>query len=180
MSFAFADRKVEHPLHEESSMLPLDDDRWGHLTTFYGKPEDLPKVLEEWLASIGFDQEDTIYHRDLFDLFLHQATITNAAFAVVPYLVDVCKRGETRFQVEYLTDVALVEARRLQNGVKGNREGTEENPEWLMADYKQAILESRNLADDVIEAEHDEERKRVLVKMKPALHGNAALAWSQW
>ncbi len=160
-------------------MLPLDDDRWGLLTTFFGKPDDLSKVLEEWLASVGFDQEFTTYSRELFDLFLHQGTITNAAFAVVPYLVDVCKRGDTRFQVEYLADVALVEARRLKNGVYANREGTEAYPEWLMSDYKQAILESRELADDVIEAEHNDERKRALVAMKPALHGNAELAFSQ-
>lgn len=49
-----------------------------------------------------------------------------------------------------------------------------------MTDYKKAIIESRNLADDVLEEEHDEERKRGLVAMKPALFGNADLAWSQW
>jgi hypothetical protein len=166
--------------HEGTLMLPLDDDRWGYLTTFFGKPENIPKVIDEWLASIGFDQEDTIYHRDLIDLFLHQATITNAAFAVVPWLVHVCKKGDTRFRVEYLTAVALVEANRLKYGVYGNREGTEVNPGWLMTDYKQAIIEARNLVDDAIEAEHDEERKYGLVAMKPALYGNADLAWSQW
>lgn len=161
-------------------MLPLDDDRWRLLTTFFGEPEDVPKVLGEWLASVGFDQEDTIYRRGLFDFFLHQATITNAAFAVVPWLVHVCKMGNTRFPVEYLTDVALVEANRLTKGVYFNREGTEECPEWLMSDYKQAIIEARNLVDDVIDAEHDEERKRGLVAMKPALYRNVDLAWSRW
>jgi hypothetical protein len=161
-------------------MLPLDDDRWGQLTTFYGKPQDLPVVLAKWLASIGSDQEDTVYRRDLFDLFLHQATITNAAFGVVPWLVDVCAKGKTPYQVEYLTDVALVEANRLKYGVYGNRKGTEETPFWLMSDYHQAIVESRKLADDVIEGEHDGQRKRGLVAMKPALFGNADLAWSLW
>jgi hypothetical protein len=70
-------------------MLPLDDDRWEQLTTFFEKPEDLPKTLAIWLASIGSEQEGTIYREDLLDLFLHQVTITNAAFAVVPWLVDV-------------------------------------------------------------------------------------------
>lgn len=161
-------------------MLPLDDPRWGQLTTFFGEPEDLPKVLDEWLASIGFDQEATIYQRDLFNFFLHQATITNAAFAVVPWLVDVCKKCETRYRVEYLTAVALVEANRLKHGVYWHREGTDVAPDWLMTDYKQAIIESRNLVDEVLEEEHDEERKRGLVAMQPALFGNADLAWSQW
>jgi hypothetical protein len=161
-------------------MLPFDDDRWGRLTTFFGEPENLPKILGEWFASIGLDQEDTIYRRDLLNRFLHQATITNAAFAVVPWLVHVCKSGDTRFRLEYLTDVALVEANRLKHGVYWNRKGTEEYPEWLMSDYKQAIIEARGLADDAIEAEHDVERKRGLVAMMPALYGNADLAWSQW
>ena len=163
-------------------MLPLDDDRWGCLTTFFGEPEDVPKVLRQWLASIATDpeEESTIYRRDLFDLFLHQATITNAAFAVVPWLVDVCKKGETSNRVEYLTDAALVEANRLKYGVYYNREGTDAHPEWLMTAYHQSISEARNLVDEVIEAEPDEERKQGLVAMKPALFGNADLAWSQW
>jgi hypothetical protein len=161
-------------------MLQLDDDRWGYLTTFFGKPDEVPQVLRVWLASIGTDQEDTIYRRDLFDLFLHQATITNAAFAVVPWLVHVCKREKTPWRAEYLTDVALVEANRLKYGVYANREGTEETPAWLMVDYHRAIAEAREIVDDVIESEGDKEWKRGLVAMKPALYGNAELAWSQW
>ncbi len=88
--------------------------RWRELTTFFGTPQELPKVLAQWLASVGFDVEELLYQRDLFHLFLHQATISNAAFAVVPWLVHVCNEGKTRFRVEYLTDVALVEANRLQ------------------------------------------------------------------
>ena len=161
-------------------MLPLADERWGQLTTFFGKPENVPKVLGEWLASIGFDQEETIYQRDLFNLFLHQGTITNVAFAIVPWLVDVAKNGTTTYQVEYLADVAHVEANRLTRGLYFNREGTEETPTWLMSDYHQAIVESRNLVDDTIDAVQNEERKRELVALKPALYGNADLAWSQW
>jgi len=160
-------------------MLSLDDDHWGLLTTFFdGK--DLPKVIHKWLAVIGSDEEETVYWRDLFDLYLHQVTITNAAFAVVPWLVEVCKEGKTRFRARYLTDVALVEACRLKYGLYFNHEGTEEYPEWLMPDYEQAIIQSRNLVDDAIEAERDQEVKRGLIAMKPALYGNADLAWAQW
>jgi hypothetical protein len=161
-------------------MLSLDDDRWERLTTFFGSPKELPNVLKQWLASIGTDEEATIYGRDLFDLFLHQATITNAAFAVVPWLVDVCKKGKTKHRVEYLTDIALVEANRIKYGVYFNRKGTEELPEWLMPDYHQAIIAARDLVDDALYAEQDEEWKRGLIKLWPALHGDAELAWSQW
>jgi hypothetical protein len=161
-------------------MLSLDDERWERLTTFFGEPKDLPKVLRSWLAAIGSDEEHTFYIRNLFDFFLHQATITNAAFGVVPWLVDVCKIGKTQHRVDYLIDVAFVEANRLKHGVYFNRKGTEEKPEWLMPDYHGAIIESRNLLEDAMKADADEEKKRALTTMMPALYGNAELAWSQW
>jgi hypothetical protein len=161
-------------------MLTLDDSRWQYLTTFFQEPHDIPKALAEWLLSIGHDQEMTIYHRSLLDIFLHQATITNAAFAIVPWIVHVCKRGETRYQAEYLTDVALVEANRIIPGVYLNLEGTEPYPEWLMADYHTSIAEARDLVDDVLNAELDTETRDMLIAIKPALYGNAELAWSQW
>jgi hypothetical protein len=161
-------------------MLPLDDDRWALLTTFIGNPQDLPKVLAEWLTSIGFDHERTLYREDLFDLFLHQGTIANSALAVVPWLVDVCVRRETGYAVEYLTDVVLVEARRLKSATHWNRDGTDQYPEWIIADYRQAMVESRNLVDVVIESEHDTERTRGLRALNPALYGNADLALSRW
>jgi hypothetical protein len=76
----------------------------------------------------------------LASFFLHQGIITDAAFAVVPWLVEVCKKGETRFRVEYLTDLATVEAYRLTSGLHWHSEGTEEYPEWLMSDYRQCRL----------------------------------------
>jgi hypothetical protein len=161
-------------------MLSLDDDRWERLTTFFGSGKELPSVLRLWLASIGSDEEATIYGRDLFDMYLHQATITNAAFGVVPWLVDVCKEGRTKHRVEYLTHVALVEANRLKYGVYFNRKGADEFPEWLMADYHQAIVDARQLVEDALAMEPDEQWKLGLMKLRPALHGDADLAWSQW
>ncbi|HEV7279231.1 MAG TPA: hypothetical protein VGN57_03380 [Pirellulaceae bacterium] len=161
-------------------MLPLDDERWSLLTTFFGEPQDLPRVLEDWLASVGFDQEEEVYARHLCPFLMHQATIVNAAFAVAPWLVEVCRKGETRHRIEYLTDVGLIEANRLTSGVKFAREGTEAFPDWLMPDYLQAIGDSRFLADDAIDEEPDEERKRGLVAMRAALYGDAALAWARW
>jgi hypothetical protein len=160
-------------------MLSLDDDRWERLTTFFGSPKKLRKAVRRWLASVNSNEEETSYRHNLFELFLHQGTITNAAFAVVPRLVDVCKRQATKHRVEYLTDVALVEANRLKYGVYFNRKGTEENPEWLMPDYHQAIVESRDLVENALDADHDEYGKRSLVQLKPALYGDAELAWFQ-
>lgn len=161
-------------------MLPLESERWNELTTFYGEPADVPRVLRQWLDAVGSDEEQTIYCRDFFDLFLHQGTITNAAFAVVPWLVQVCSDGKSAFRIEYLTDVALVEANRIRYGVCCNREGTAECPEWLMGDYHQAIEQAQKLVDDVLASESDEDRKGNLAGMKPALFGDAETAWKNW
>lgn len=161
-------------------MLPLNDPRWAELTTFFGDPEEAPKVLSEWISAIGFDQELVIYRRDLFDLFLHQVTITNAAFAIVPWLVDVCRRGVTQYKVEYLTDVALVEANRLCGGVYFNRPDTVPMSEWLMNEYHPTIQAAQNMANDILDETPDTERTESLRLIKPALFGNGTLAWKQW
>ena len=49
-----------------------------------------------------------------------------------------------------------------------------------MRDYHDAIARSCDLADNAIESEANDERKRELIALKPALHGNAELAFRQW
>jgi hypothetical protein len=161
------------------AMLPLNDPRWNELTTFFEDPAYLTKHLAEWVDAIGFDQERDIYLNYLFNLYLHQGTITNAAFAVVPYLVSVCEEGRSSFSVEYLTDVAYIEANRLTHGLYYNRPNTVEFPDWLMGDYRLAIAKSPNLVDDAIDNCNNADRKHELVAMKPAFFGNGKLAWAQ-
>ena len=136
-------------------MLPLDDSRWGELTAFFSD-KSLPGLVGKWLASLGTEREEEVYF-DLYHCFLHQNTIINAAFAVVPWLVEVCKRGGTERRADYLTDVALVEANRIKYGLYCHRDGTEESPELLMADYRQALGEARLLAEEVVRVEQDGE-----------------------
>lgn len=96
------------------------------------------------------------------------------------WLVHVCAEGKTKFQIEYLTDVAVVEANRLKHGLYCHREGTDAEPEWLMADFHRAITEARSLVENALASESDEERKVGLIAMKPALSGNADSAWENW
>jgi hypothetical protein len=157
-------------------MLPLDSPRWSELDTFFGEPEKVPHVLGEWIDSIGFDQESTIYSRDLFNIFLHQGTITNVAFAVVPWIVENCNRSELTCRVDYLADVALVELNRLSYGVYSIRDGGDAEPEWLMEAYKSAIERAQSMAEDVLEETFDDELKINLWELMPALFGNIELA----
>lgn len=124
-------------------MVSLDDPRWSELTTFFEDAAHLVTWLGEWRDAVGFDQEYDIYTQQLFNLFLHQGTITNSALAVVPYLVDVCANQRSEYLIEYLTDVAYVEANRLTHGLYYNRPGSVEYPEWMMPDYNKISEQSR-------------------------------------
>lgn len=157
-------------------MLALDSPRWSELDTFFDSPEKVPKVLAEWVDAIGFDLEMTIYLRDLHELFLHQATTTNVAYAVVPWLVNNLSRSELYNQASYLTDVGWVELRRLTGGVKFLRDGGEAEPSWLMSDYHTAIQQAQTMAEDVLDESLPEELRTPLRSVMPALFGNAALA----
>lgn len=93
-------------------MLLLKSPRWSELDTFFGESMNLPSVLKEWIDSIGFDQEMSNYN-DLYQLFLHQVTTANAAYAVVPWIVEHLSRSQLEDQAFYLSDVATVELLRL-------------------------------------------------------------------
>lgn len=145
-------------------MLPLDSPRWSELDTFFDKPEKVPVILREWVDAIGFDQEMTIYLRDLHELFLHQATITDAACAVVPWIVAHCPRAETCNRIQYLSDVVLVELRRLTCGLHSVREGGDPEPAWLMDDCAEAIQQAQLMAEDALDEPLDDELRETLAK----------------
>jgi hypothetical protein len=158
-------------------MLPLDSPRWNELNPFYGQPEDVPIVLADWLQSIGFDQEPTIYWDRLFQLFLHQGTITNLAYAVVPWLVEAATVRCSPLAADYLADVAMVEWDRLEFGTYSPR-GTpgEEPPGWLADDYHRAIECAGPAAEDLLDTPLEERSRDSLWRLLPALFGNATLA----
>ena len=158
------------------TMLPLDSPRWSELDAFFGDSEQVPIVLTKWIDAIGFDQERTIYERGLYQLFLHQGTITNVAFAVIPWIVEYCQHAEIPNRIEYIADVALVELNRLTRGVHYVRDDGDTEPAWLMADYMHAIEQAQTIAENLMDEAVHEERRSHLWRMMPALFGNAELA----
>lgn len=157
------------------TVLALDSPRWAELDTFFREGESVPRLLAEWIDAIGFDQESTIY-RQLFQLYLHQGTITNVAFAVVPWLVSQLCRCDPHQQADYLSDIGLVEFRRLTGGVHFLRAGGESEPPWLMADYQEAIRQAQPMAEDVLDQQLPDELRTPLWETMPGLFGNAQLA----
>lgn len=161
-------------------MLELADSRWSGLTCFFGEAADIPKAIERWLDSLGSDPERDAYFDGLRELFLHQLTITNAAFAVVPWLLHACAQSGPCLRWLYMTDIAVVEANRLEHGVYFNREGTPEYPGWLMPEYHVAIARARDVATELIQLDRAAAARVGLLAMYPALGGDSKLAWQQW
>lgn len=166
-------------------MLALESNRWLELTTFVGKPIDSPRRVSEWLAAIGTEKEKQIYRDKLCDWFLHQSTITNLAFAVVPWIVQVVDYGKAvderaERNADYLIDVALVEMNRLSCGVHFTREGTEAVPQWLMPDYHASISAALNIVPSILRRPLSEDVRKWLTKLEPGLRGDGELAWNNW
>lgn len=153
----------------QENMLPFDDPRWNELSTFY--EGNLSSVVREWSMAVGFDQEAEIYHR-LFDLYLHQNTITNSAFVVVPYVVKYCRCLPPNDRASYLIDVATVEYCRLRLGCW---DGSPEL-EWAMPDYHDSINAAQELVEDVLDKRIDSELRKELRSLQPVLYGNLKLA----
>lgn len=156
-------------------MLPLDSPRWTELDTFFGEPKNTPHVLAEWVDSVGFDQETTNYE-ELHELFLHQGTITNTAYAVVPWMINHLSRSDRNQQACYLHDIGLVEFRRLTCGLHFLRAGGDSEPSWLMPDYQEAIRQTQSMAEDALDQALPEELRKMVWSVLPALFGNAVIA----
>ena len=150
-------------------MLPFDDARWGEVSTFYD--DDLASVVREWSMAVGFDQESDIYHR-LFNLYLHQNTITNSAFVVVPYVVKYCQSLSPDDQAIYLIDVATVEYCRLRHGCW---DGSPEL-DWAMPEYHESLVIAQQLVENVLDQGIDPELDTELKTLQPVLYGNLQLA----
>ena len=117
--------------------------------------------------AVGFDQESDIYHR-LFNLYLHQNTITNSAFVVVPYIIKHCQTLSPDDRAIYLIDVATVEYCRLRHGCW---DGSPEL-EWAMQGYHDSIEIARQLVEDVLHEGIDSELDSQLRTLQPVLSGN--------
>jgi hypothetical protein len=157
-------------------MLPLDSPRWQELDPFFGQSEGVPKALGEWWQAIGTDFEVPIYSRQLFDLFLHQGTIRNVSFAVVPWLVAAVTEAESRRAAAYITDIALVEWNRLVHGIHGSRSEGRPGlppPDWLADDYRAAVEAAGPLAEELLDGPLSDHERVELWMHYPALFGNS-------
>ena len=153
-------------------MLPLNDERWRTLKVYFGTGKDLPARIERWVAAIGTERESVAF-TDLSQRVLHQFTITDAAYAVVPHVVVNLPRVSSGRRVDYFDTLSLVEAAR-------ELFEAPECPRHLRTAYTSAVREARALAVEALSAEWQPREFRYLLSAVAGLCGHPALAELLW
>ena len=153
--------------------LPLTSKRWQTLKAHFGNAGHdgdevpaVPKLLRRWVRTVGTYEEEYA-HDPLRESYLHQGTILDVAYAVVPHLVLQLERLDDDRCSEVLDDLELVEAirrtprRRVEAMVKrlstmsgelrdlfmqSTRDRHPELPEDLAEAYLPAIAHAKQLA----------------------------------
>jgi len=149
-------------------MLPLDSPRWKSFSTHFGSPEQVPMRLAAWRLSIGTPDENAQW-TELCETFLHQYSITDAAFAVVPHVVQELPRIEPKWHIKYLAELALIDSAR-QRGW-----GESTLPCDLSHSYHAAIGNARRFSVELLALEWPPIDFRSLISVLAVLHGHAGL-----
>jgi hypothetical protein len=98
--------------------LSLQSLRWRTLKAHFGNAGTdgalpaVPTLIERWHRAVGTYAEEHDY-RDLFESYLHQQTILDIAYAVVPHLASRLEELDPDRRREVLDDLAVVEAVRI-------------------------------------------------------------------
>ena len=111
-------------------MLALDSDRWSTLHTLFAQGAEIPHAIRRWRDSLGSPSEPDAWE-DLSKFYTHQATVTDAAFAVTPYLVEELSHVPRERLLHYVADVGVTEGYRQAEGCTV--------PEDLAAEYEAAL-----------------------------------------
>jgi hypothetical protein len=99
--------------------LPLDSPRWASLKAHFGNAgvdaelPAVPSLIARWNRAVGSYAEEYEY-QDLHESYLHQLTILDVAYAVVPHLAARLSDLDPDRRLEVLDDLATVDAVRLK------------------------------------------------------------------
>jgi hypothetical protein len=148
-------------------VLPLDSPRWADFEVYFGQPRHVPERLGLWRESIGGPAEQRRW-AELSEQILHQFTITDAAYVVVPHVVRELHHVPARAQFNYLVDVALVESAR-------QREGAPPLSDEIAASYVAAIHSAKRLAVGLLGLDWPRAEFRHVLSVVASLHGHGAM-----
>jgi hypothetical protein len=92
-------------------VLPLDSPRWGELKTWMVR-RPLPDSVRAWREVVSGAEGWPLW-RQIYDAVVHQYTLTDAAYAVLPYAAAELWRVPEHTRLGYLLDLGFIEAGRL-------------------------------------------------------------------
>jgi hypothetical protein len=161
---------TRYSMPSTTGILPLDSPRWKSLTTYSGAPEDVPRRIASWAASIGGPNEQSEW-TNLSNRFLpecRQCLITNAAYAAVPHIVRGLNAVAPKKRLDYLADIVCIDDdRQIPN--------SPELPQDLAEAYHAAIDQARRFAIECLSLEWGKIEFRFLLSFVATLHGHGFL-----
>jgi hypothetical protein len=157
-------------------MLSLDDPRWKGLNhrgwsggARYHLDPDAPFVLDE-LSQLLEKPSDLKRFRSLWPYLCSEGTAWAAAYAAVPYAVELARRVEPSQRFEYLYFVGLVVM------CSCPEEGDSfAIPPDLEDSYRRALAEALPLLAGTLAVPHDLQETRYLLAVSAALNGHVNL-----
>jgi hypothetical protein len=149
-------------------MLSLDSPRWGSFHTYFGSPDEVPQRLIAWRASIGSPDEELCWS-ELSDQFLHQGTITDAAYAAVPLVVRELGRVELSRRFDYMVRLGLIESARQTDSQAPTL------PADFALEYHAAIADAGRLAAGLLALEWPKLEFRYLLSAIASLYGHGIM-----
>lgn len=157
-------------------MLPLDDPGWNELNhrgwsigaRYHLDPES-PFVPDE-LAKLQENPSDIERFSQLWPYLCSEGTAWPAAYAAVPYIVELAKRLPPELRIEHLYFVGLVVM------CTGPEQGESfEIKPYLMESYQRSLVEALPLLAETLVCKHDVSDTRDLLAAAAALKGHPKL-----
>jgi hypothetical protein len=158
-------------------MLPLDDIRWKDLDhrgwtkgQRYSLDPEAPYVPEELKKILEMPAKIELFGA-LWPYLCSEGTAWAAAYAVVPYAVEIAKRLPPEQRLEHLYFIGLVVMCSCPREAESFA-----IKEYLVADYQQALIEALPLLAETLCCRHDQMSTCYLLAATAALKGHRQLA----
>jgi len=138
--------------------LSLTDSRWSELAHRGGTAEDIPVKLKHLLAH----PDDVAAFSDMWPYLCSEGTAWPAAFAVVPYVVEIAAKLPRGQRTEHLAFIGLVRiGTDEQTGIRGD----------LRESYEAILPKALSMALDELSLEQTPADTRYLLATAAALKG---------
>lgn len=146
-------------------MLSLDSPKWNELQSNYGTGQNVAQLLSQAFAGDPLDD----WYDNLFQELLHQYTLSQAAYAALPYMVEIARqRPDTRIHMLILIGSCCAHT---------TDPGAPALPLEFKEEWHAAIQESLALITDLLaEGQFTENEMRYLLASLAALHGHSQLS----